>query len=112
MAPLSGKLVLYGGMGSNLNPIADTWTWDGSAWTQLDAIQPGGREGAMMAPVDGRLVLFGGRHGQGGDALSDTWAFDGSAWTQLDVTGAPGRSAAAMATWSTLAGPDAGHDGG
>jgi N-acetylneuraminic acid mutarotase len=91
MAPLDGKLVLFGGdddatASGSVPDLSDTWIWDGTAWTELDVTGPAGRDGAVMAPLDGKLVLYGGQAGTG-CFFFDTWTWDGTAWTQLDVTG-------------------------
>jgi N-acetylneuraminic acid mutarotase len=99
MAAFDGKLLLFGGT-TRAGSISDTWTWDGSAWTELHVIGPSARSGAVMAPLGGRLFLFGGAHyDAAGNAktLSDTWAWDGLAWTELPVAGPPARELAVMA---------------
>jgi N-acetylneuraminic acid mutarotase len=108
MGGLSNELVLIGGYddGSDMDsgtPFPDTWTWDGSTWTQLSVSGPpasnqGGRTGATIANVDGTLVLFGGETYDGSPWDSSTWTFDGTTWTELDVSGPPARSSGAMAT--------------
>jgi N-acetylneuraminic acid mutarotase len=95
MAPLGGKLNLFGGHDATLAFVADTWAWDGSAWTQLMVTGPPGRDGATMAPLDDKLVLFGGFNDSG--PLSDTWTWDGTSWAQLNVTGPSARQSATMA---------------
>jgi N-acetylneuraminic acid mutarotase len=49
-----------------------------------------------MAPLNGKLILFGGGSPGTENALSDTWSFDGNAWTQVNTTGPSGRWGAAM----------------
>jgi hypothetical protein len=109
MAPLDGKLVLFGGRGDtgvdgvhNQGALAETWTFDGTSWTHLRIPGPPGRAFAVMTPVNGALVLFGGERGHGespgGKALSDTWTWDGASWTEQHVVGPPARSGAVMAT--------------
>jgi N-acetylneuraminic acid mutarotase len=103
MSPLNGKLVLFGGSqgGEGPNPppdFADTWTWDGTVWSLLNVAGPSGRDAATMAPLGGKLVLFGGESTDGG-SFADTWTWDGTAWAQLTPpTSPPGRSSAVMAT--------------
>lgn len=81
--PAINKVVLFGGL-SPPNFLNDTWTWDGTTWTQVFSAAPPGRYVAGMTrrplPSD-QLVLFGGQ-GTGG-YLNDTWTFNGTAWTQL-----------------------------
>jgi hypothetical protein len=80
--PGLGKLVLFGGIGDRWPPLADTWLFDGTAWTPGPAAPPGleGRSGAQMAylPEIDRLVLFGG---SSLTPRNDTWFFDGTEWT-------------------------------
>jgi Kelch motif protein len=76
--------------------LGDTWEWDGMAWTERGVAGPDPREGAAMAALGGKLVLFGGL---GKSALyNDTWLWDGTAWTELMVPGPPARFSHAMAT--------------
>ena len=101
--PSIGKTVLFGGVGPTTVGLAgsdteedQTWTFDGSAWTQLfPATSPSARDSAAMAydPSIGKVVLFGGF--ATGD--NSTWTFDGSDWTQLSTpTSPPSRGGASM----------------
>ncbi len=103
MASLGGTVVLFGGSTSFENPSAslldDTWTWDGTDWTeQHPAISPPARFASAMATLGGGVVLFGGSGGK--DAvLADTWTWDGTAWTeQHPAVSPPARMQHAMAT--------------
>ena len=87
MAPLNGKVALFGGA-SITDDLSDTWTWDGTTWTQLSVTGPSARTSPVMAPLKGKLVLFGGLSS---NALSDTWSWDGTTWAQLSVTGPSAR---------------------
>jgi hypothetical protein len=81
-------LVLFGGnnsTGSNA-VLGDTWTWNGSDWSQrLPGVSPPGRSAAAMAydSRDSAVVLFGGSGAA--TTLSDTWTWDGSQWSPQDV---------------------------
>jgi N-acetylneuraminic acid mutarotase len=101
MAPLNGTLTLFGGAADVSGPqdqlLDDTWTWDGSTWTELSVAGPPARSLAVMAPLGDKLVLFGGVGGNGDGVLGDTWTWDGTSWTELQVDGPPARFAAAMA---------------
>src|SRR5262245_9504550 len=62
-----GRVVLFGGLTVNTNGrlvrLGDTWTWDGSAWTeQHPADHPEAWAGMEMAfdEVRNEVVLFGG----------------------------------------------------
>jgi hypothetical protein len=97
MAALHGSVVLFGGMAGG-TPLGDTWTWDGSTWTQQQVPGPSARYHAAMASLDGRVVLFGGNDGS--NDLGDTWLWDGASWTQASGPGSPpaARSGAACGT--------------
>jgi N-acetylneuraminic acid mutarotase len=98
VAPLNDTLVLV--TGDNSTPVrpAATWTFDGATWVQLEVTGPPGRAEAVMAPVHGQLVLFGGLNDGNNNTLDDTWTFDGTTWTELSVPGPAGRYDAVMAT--------------
>ncbi len=50
MAPVHDQLVLFGGLNDgNSNTLGDTWTFDGTTWTQLSVAGPSGRSDAVMA---------------------------------------------------------------
>jgi hypothetical protein len=73
--------VLFGGYDTSF--LGDTWTWDGTTWTQdFPATSPSAREGMGMTydQSRGEVVLFGGYDGSG--ELGDTWTWDGTTWTQ------------------------------
>lgn len=85
------QLVLFGGS-DNVTVLADTWTFDGQAWTQHAtgaAAHPPARLNTRMAydPKRQRVVLFSGQDSGPGGAinLQDTWEWDGASW--VDVTG-------------------------
>jgi N-acetylneuraminic acid mutarotase len=102
MAPLGDQLVLFGGYGSPSpdalsQSLGDTWTWDGAQWTKREVPGPPPRDGAVMAPLGGELVLFGGMDRDGYTFYGDTWTWDGAAWTALAGPGPSSRSDAVMA---------------
>jgi hypothetical protein len=98
----SGQLVLFGGLGDHYGELDDTWTWNGSEWTQVDdADDPGctttctsgtsspvGSVTPVMAydQASDQLVLFGGDDYSG----NSTWVWSGTTWTQVDDAGDPG----------------------
>ncbi len=98
--PATQRVVLFGGEvvtgGLAQTPLGDTWTWDGSDWTQqIPALSPSPRSeagfvggGQGLAPI-----LFGGSV-QGNTQLGDAWTWDGSIPTWLPVA-ASGPSARA-----------------
>jgi hypothetical protein len=55
--------VLFGGDTKSGNLVNNTWTWNGTAWTeQQPATSPGARWGGAIAydAATGNVVLFGG----------------------------------------------------
>lgn len=104
--PATGKLLLFGGMKSELpNPDKETsrvqyydnetWQWDGAAstWTKLTpAAAPAPRQNGRIAydPTTQRLMLFGG---YAGFYFSDVWYWTGSNWQVLPDTGSERRRA-------------------
>jgi hypothetical protein len=99
--PATGNLVLFGGSTSSSGTsglLADTWIWNGTAWTMLDPpTSPPARADASMAfdPATGSIVLFGGTGADG--PLSDTWTWNGVTWAPAGVPGPSARSGASMA---------------
>jgi hypothetical protein len=86
--PARHQLLLFGGTPSTgVTPVpADTWTYDGSAWTKRTPAQiPAARDDARMVydPDLHAVVLFGGQGLNAGQAgpLNDTWTWDGTNWT-------------------------------
>lgn len=88
-----GKSVLFGG---NINLggtsyVGDTWTWDGTNWTQLSpTTSPSirGRGFFSYDPTRLHAIYYGGRNSAG--ALSDTWKWDGANWTLVPTVTRPG----------------------
>jgi hypothetical protein len=89
----NGPVLLFGGS-APLLPSNETWSWDGSDWTQLQpATSPGGRTLPAMV-FDGarnRFVMFGGwlTAISVGTASNQTWEFDGTDWTQVNTATTP-----------------------
>ncbi len=68
--------MLFGGF-VNGHQLGDTWTWDGTTWTQQHpAVHPPARRYAAMAydAATGAAVLFGGGGRPG--LLGDTWTWE------------------------------------
>ena len=96
----SHKVLLFGGGSANVDPlVGDTWTWDGTTWTQEHPpTGPPRMINLLMAddPTNGNVVLFG----MGGPHLQTplTWTWDGKTWTDRHPsTSPPYRNSAAMA---------------
>lgn len=96
--PKLKKTVMYGGYAGN-NFRNDTWTWNGTAWTEVksdkDERVPNRAQMAMWYdPLQQKIVLYGGI-GRGSvnervTRYSDMWAFNGTGWTKLNVAETPG----------------------
>ncbi len=88
-----GLVVLFGGkIGKAPWDRDDTWTWDGSNWTQEPpAPSPSQRHTAGMANdgTRGRVLLFGGCSVEGLCPMGDTWTWDGASWTEQAIMNAP-----------------------
>ena len=106
--PTGGEVVLFGGLvigSEGLSTLSDTWSWDGTRWSQLDpATSPPGLSGALLGydPSSRRLVLTGGDISTGGNRLEEsglTWTWDGSTWSPQPAGGLPSSDApTALAT--------------
>ncbi len=96
--PILKKVVMFGGFNNN-NYRDDTWTWNGTEWTELkiskDKRPPHrGQMSMWFDPLQGKVILYGGI-GRGSvnervTRYSDMWSFNGTAWTKLNVTETPG----------------------
>jgi Galactose oxidase, central domain len=69
-----GRVVLFSGDSAGFKAQADTWEWDGTAWS-LRSTTPGRGRGVSCVWDDVRLrvLLF---------SQAGTWEWDGSGWTQ------------------------------
>lgn len=98
--PAAGEVVLFGGRCNNQTTgvCGDTWTWDGSDWTdQNPADSPSARWASQMAydPASQAVILFGGTGSLGS---RETWEWNGQDWAELSpAESPPGRDAGAMA---------------
>ncbi len=80
-------LILFGGMGAGGRRLNDTWTFDGSRWTQhgLADAPPGAGPGQMAFDgASGSVVLFTGP--------DQTWTWDGSRWIRQHPVHQPPKS--------------------
>lgn len=75
-----GYVLLFGGQSSTctFSQCSDTWTWNGSSWTQQQpSTTPQSRYGHQLAydSVHQQVVMFGGVFGS--STLGDTWVWGG-----------------------------------
>lgn len=92
----TNNVLLFGGF--NGTELADTWSWNGSAWTKLSPVtSPPALRGAAMVydAATNDVVLFGGLSASG--LVADTWTWNGTTWTKLTVIGPAARSGASAA---------------
>jgi hypothetical protein len=98
--PTRGVTVLFGGGNGEIQPLGDTFEWDGSTWTELSpATSPPGRSHSAMVydSARGVSVMCGGLEWNA-YVLDDTWEWDGTNWQQqMPPTNPPGRFYNAMA---------------
>jgi hypothetical protein len=83
----NGEAVLFGGDSGTGIYYSDTWTWNGSTWTQRTPVHsPSGRTSVAAAydAIHAKVVLFGGY-----PYLGDTWTWDGVDWTQAAPSASP-----------------------
>jgi Galactose oxidase, central domain len=79
-------VLLFGGT-DGPNDLDDTWTWNGTSWSQVMVPGPGARSSAAMGTLGETVFLFGGL--RAGVPLGDFWSWNGSAWQDLpQVSGA------------------------
>jgi hypothetical protein len=88
-----GKTVLFGGSQDVgcFSPLADTWEWDGTNWSQrTPATSPPAQCGHTMAydSARGKTVLIG-KTIMLGSMVGNTWEWDGTNWTESDLITVP-----------------------
>jgi hypothetical protein len=95
--PSSGKVIMFGGdrySGAGAGLRTDTWTWDGSGWTEAHpADSPWARTNAAAASdvAAGRVILYGGSANTQYFALAytDVWTWANGSWTLIQPTTVP-----------------------
>jgi hypothetical protein len=100
MAYDGSHVMLYGGQGSSSTSGVqfDTWTWNGTVWSQVGGVgyslaSPYGRFSAEAAYLEGTgSLLFGGSLANG-QLLLETWEWTGTAWNQVTVANGAGPAA-------------------
>jgi hypothetical protein len=100
--PAHQVVVLYGGLIPDQSEgveAADTWTWNGSDWSEASAgnVGPRYRDGPRMVTAGNRVLMFGGHLGNV-RYFGDVWTWDGATWSRIDHGATPqGRGEAAIA---------------
>lgn len=98
------EILLFGGSyhptPTTVDYLSDTWTYDGSRWTNHNGAAPLPRACAAAATLGKTTLLFGGGssdpHANGG-VFGDTWTWDAARWVRQNVPGPTARDGAAMA---------------
>lgn len=91
--PITQIIYLFGGAGGSGTFLNDTWTFNGTLWSQQSIPGPSLRSGAPMAYMPtssgaGQSILFGGTD-QSGNIFNDTWIFNNSDWIPLELKLSP-----------------------
>ncbi len=91
-----GVVVMFGGTGANW--YGDTWSWDGTTWSQAVGAGPAARDGhaSTYDPIREETIVFGGYAGFDRPVLGDTWVWNG-AWTKRTDIGPSPRFATGSA---------------
>jgi hypothetical protein len=90
------RLVLFGGVGRNgpgTTQLNDTWTFDGTNWTQQSpANSPPAKYYAdiVFDSARGVFVMYGGNATFSSPGTNETWEYDGVTWTQRFPATDPG----------------------
>ena len=87
--PVRARGVLFGGNRPLLD-LDETWTWDGTTWTEMQPLTRPARRLRAASTFDstrGVGLVYGGTSDQG--PMSDLWAWNGANWAQLATNGPP-----------------------
>lgn len=99
------RLLLFGGLTTDIFYLSDTWLWQGKDWLPVaPAMQPPPRAyyALTYAADRGVWVLFGGRNDQGlthDRYWNDLWEFNGTEWRERITPVAPAPRALATLTY-------------
>jgi hypothetical protein len=108
-----GVTVLFGGTSAGSGTqLAQTWLWDGVAWTQVDPADPEGDGNPLPRPYNGgpalaydeasqKVVLF--------DVSSVAWEWTGVSWRRVQVSDPEGDGAPAQDIYAAVPSGPAGQ---
>lgn len=92
--PGRGRSVLFGGTsGTPSTARADTWEWNGAAWTQVAPVQSPPAVGMVALGFDARrqrILLSQAGTPTPGQLPPTLWTFDGVTWTPMSLPLDPG----------------------
>ncbi len=83
--PVRGRILMQGGEGTagGSGRMSDTWSWDGSSWTQLSpSTVPTAAAGTMATDWAHRRIIFV-TNGNHSSFFHMTWAWDGANWSKV-----------------------------
>lgn len=101
----TNNVIMYGGAGYQAGYLGDTWTWDGTNWTQQ---QPTSSPSPRRSPQaydesTSTVILFGGDDAAG-NHYNETWSWDGTTWTQISTANAPSPRTLSMVSYDAYLG--------
>jgi hypothetical protein len=108
--PVHSRIVLFGGGVWNssgfVSEVKDTWTWNGTDWTQVATTGPSARADFQLTydPRLRRVMLFGGYDYVGDTDLGDSWSWTGTAWSPLSTAAPPSKRDSAVMNYFPPAG--------
>ncbi len=85
------SIVLFGGqlVGTTLNPLTDTWTWDGSDWTQQNPANNPPPVVITSLGYDPLTQTVLATLDNDTSAKTQTWQWNGTTWSQLQPSTPP-----------------------
>jgi hypothetical protein len=99
--PVRQVTLLFGGFGEGI-VRGETWTWNGSTWSQrLPPTSPSARHASAAAydPTTRRIFMFGGV--SDGGETNELWTWDGTTWEPLTRGDGAGPRRDARLAWDT-----------
>jgi hypothetical protein len=93
--PSAGRVVMFGGATfGTASDLSDTWTWDGTQWTQASPSESPWARAFALAATDtnaGHVILYGGLaiQNQSSVRYSDVWTWAQGSWTFVQPTSIP-----------------------
>lgn len=107
--PSNGKILLFGGLDASGTHLNDTWTFDGTTWTQLSpsgSLPPVRRQHHLVTRLDfGDVILCGGQDATLSGSAKwriDTWRWDGAHWIQIPTSAHPNGQVANDAAYDLI----------
>jgi hypothetical protein len=93
----TGQIVLFGGQSATpvnggLNPLTDTWTWDGTDWTRRTPAQSPRAIVFMAMAFDGATQSVLGVYDDASAGGTETWEWNGTTWAPLQAGRRPSYS--------------------